>query len=378
MENSAKKLKISHETHFKQNLKKRIQDNFSKYFKNHNFESIDINEWDIRSFNAIVGLNGCGKTNFLKVIRETIVESLNYPLPLYVVRLLSFGRESENYDPDKRNHPFVDSTFFNNISAKLAEFAKNKLNGNDNDPLETKNWMTCVWEDFQQRLQDCNFEFTNLNGDNRDLFLQELKKFHKRLILNCLSYGSSEQLVNFYLRRTKKLAELNEYLKKKEFPYEVVPDMENITNRNPILSKTFFLYHPIKKINLRLKSISPGEKLMFFLFIIEFNSDIIDLKRCIPNGKDVQQVFLLDEPDSNCHPSLIKEMITVIKTVLVEKLNMIVIMTTHNPSTFCLLDIDDLFILEDENKFCLSEMNHLNLEQDHTLEHLFSWYWNWG
>jgi ABC-type polysaccharide/polyol phosphate transport system ATPase subunit len=96
---------------FKNSLEIIINDENNKIFlKNHNFGiNLDIKEWKLTGLNVIVGLNGCGKTNFLKLIREIVVEKLNSLKPKYVVRLLSFGRESENYDPEKINHPLVDS-----------------------------------------------------------------------------------------------------------------------------------------------------------------------------------------------------------------------------------------------------------------------------
>ena len=100
-------------------FKRNIQNNFSNYYKNHNFQDINIDEWIINDFNVIVGTNGCGKTNFLKVLRETITDSINYPVAKYVVRFLSFGRESENYDPNKRKHPLIDSHYLNNIFNEL-------------------------------------------------------------------------------------------------------------------------------------------------------------------------------------------------------------------------------------------------------------------
>ena len=80
---------------FENELKKGFSNNSSRYFN-----TLDISQWRIQRLNVIIGENGSGKTNFLKVIRENIVNSLNRPFPKYVVRLLSYGSETENYDPD--------------------------------------------------------------------------------------------------------------------------------------------------------------------------------------------------------------------------------------------------------------------------------------
>jgi len=58
-------------------------------------------------------------------------------------------------------------------------------------------------------------------------------------------------------------------------------------------------------------------------------------------------VLLLDEPDARCHPSLTRELITIIRDVLVKQCGIQVVMTTHRATTASMVPLSSLFIVED-------------------------------
>ncbi len=60
----------------------------------------------------------------------------------------------------------------------------------------------------------------------------------------------------------------------------------------------------------------------------------------------VPKVLLLDEPDATLHPSMIRSMLQLIQEVLVTKLGMRVIITTHSPTTVALAEERALYLME--------------------------------
>lgn len=65
------------------------------------------------------------------------------------------------------------------------------------------------------------------------------------------------------------------------------------------------------------------------------------------SGAHLPALFLLDEPDAHLHPSLTAQVLGAIKTVLVERLGVRVLLTTHSPSTVALAPDDSVFVLRD-------------------------------
>ena len=63
---------------------------------------------------VFTGQNGVGKTKFLNYIRHSIVNEKNKAYPNIIVRVLTYGEETDNYDPDLTVHPIVE----NNIIEK--------------------------------------------------------------------------------------------------------------------------------------------------------------------------------------------------------------------------------------------------------------------
>ena len=57
---------------------------------------------------VFTGKNGVGKTKFLNFVRHSIVNENNKAYPNIIVRVLTYGEETDNYDPDLTVHPLVD------------------------------------------------------------------------------------------------------------------------------------------------------------------------------------------------------------------------------------------------------------------------------
>ncbi|MHA7840686.1 MAG: AAA family ATPase [Gammaproteobacteria bacterium] len=85
---------------------------------------------------------------------------------------------------------------------------------------------------------------------------------------------------------------------------------------------------------ISFENLSSGEKIIFQIILIACNRYTIGyLPKCL----------LLDEPDSHLHPSLAKVLVGMIQDVLINKLDMQVIMTTHQATTVALAPRDSIF-----------------------------------
>lgn len=65
------------------------------------------------------------------------------------------------------------------------------------------------------------------------------------------------------------------------------------------------------------------------------------------NGAQLPKLLLLDEPDAHLHPSLTAQVLNAIDDVLVRRLGVRVLLTTHSPSTVALAPDDSVFVMED-------------------------------
>lgn len=89
--------------------------------------------------------------------------------------------------------------------------------------------------------------------------------------------------------------------------------------------------------------LSSGERVMFqvalwlFAFAERRRSGSLD---------SAGRLLLLDEPDAHLHPTMTHAFLTAIRTELVEKHGIRVIMTTHSPSTVALSDSEEIFVKE--------------------------------
>ena len=65
------------------------------------------------------------------------------------------------------------------------------------------------------------------------------------------------------------------------------------------------------------------------------------------NGASLPALLLLDEPDAHLHPALTSQVLSAIEDVLVSRLGIHVVITTHSPSTVALAPDDAIFVMDD-------------------------------
>ncbi len=90
---------------------------------------------------------------------------------------------------------------------------------------------------------------------------------------------------------------------------------------------------------IQSSDISSGEKVLLSLIAAMYN---LDGSRAFPS------VLLMDEPDSHLHPSMTRLLLSVLERTFVEEKGLVVLMTTHSPSTVALAPKDSLFAVRRE------------------------------
>ena len=94
-----------------------------------------------------------------------------------------------------------------------------------------------------------------------------------------------------------------------------------------------------KGLVVDIDSLSSGEKVLLAIASI-----LLKNKQKQPNDL-LSGILLLDEVDTNLHPSMIKNLLDVIQNVLVEKLKLKVFLVTHSPTTIALSPENSIFIM---------------------------------
>ncbi len=85
------------------------------------------------------------------------------------------------------------------------------------------------------------------------------------------------------------------------------------------------------------EQLSSGEKVILGLSLLMYRSNFEGV---------LPKLMLLDEPDSHLHPGMIKQLVDVISDVLVGKLGIQVLMTTHSPSTIAFAPEESLYVMK--------------------------------
>ena len=135
----------------------------------------------------------------------------------------------------------------------------------------------------------------------------------------------------------------NGYLFDKNFPYRSKQLVKMNHNEFNKLRYNPFLIAKNNQITIGIESLSSGEKTLLAL------ASIIHKQLQKSQGDFINGVLLLDEIDTNLHPSMIKNMLKAINDIFVKKYMMKTIMVTHSPTTVALAPDDSLFIMDVKN-----------------------------
>ncbi|CAF1016955.1 unnamed protein product [Brachionus calyciflorus] len=256
-------------------------------------EDFNIIWENIQKFSIITGKNGMGKSKILKCIRY----SYNY-------------------------------------------IANNPINIHTEKPADQRCWYIHFDGNF------CDLkgrDYLEIQAKNIEMHFFKHSNVRKNELILCQIIGLIKYIV---ILRQLELNELNNALESFGLKFSItkVP----LTNINsPMLE---IEYH----VNSRdIINLSCGEQIVLYFYLWKVISD----KFAEDFRNDFKEVLLLlEEPDSSLNPSLIKPIISIIYNDIVGKLNVQVIMTTHNPSTVCFAEMilpennsELLFLLKKEN-----------------------------
>ena len=125
---------------------------------------------------------------------------------------------------------------------------------------------------------------------------------------------------------------INEMLSQADLPYEVnhpEGDKENDFHLK--------LHDPIRNIDIQVNDLSTGEKVLMSLALAIYNTT---------ESGEKPDVLMLDEPDAPLHPEYSKLLIDTVKTSIVEKAKVAVIITTHSPTTVAMADEESLYKMD--------------------------------
>jgi len=134
-------------------------------WENDNLEYFNLkglNKVRFKMLSVISGENGTGKSSLLKLLRQKIIKVYNNPLPKYVVRFLSNGEISDNYDPEKNNHPLIIKERIYKKCEKLIKYKCDALK--ENDALEKKDVFFFDLKEkreFEKIISRCEDKFGN-------------------------------------------------------------------------------------------------------------------------------------------------------------------------------------------------------------------------
>lgn len=93
-----------------------------------------------------------------------------------------------------------------------------------------------------------------------------------------------------------------------------------------------------KGVSISLNELSTGEQIIISLYMWQYDKNPLH-----------SMILLLDEPDAHLNPKMAKNLIDILKNVIVNDFKCQVIMTTHSLSTVAQCEDGDLFFMEDGN-----------------------------
>ncbi|SDJ36407.1 AAA domain-containing protein, putative AbiEii toxin, Type IV TA system [Paraburkholderia steynii] len=129
---------------------------------------------------------------------------------------------------------------------------------------------------------------------------------------------------------------MNRYCEEAGIKFRCVPPEISFST---VFGRGLQQYDPVfldidRNIHIRASSLSAGERAMLA---------VVSWRFLTQTAERHFDVILMDEPDAHLHPSLTKQYIDVLKTVMVDQYGARVIMTTHSPSTVALAPRDSVF-----------------------------------
>lgn len=350
---------------------------FAKKFKSIN----EFNGVGIKDFSVFLGVNGSGKTHFLKALQDGSVLADQIPkenISYFNLQTFSIKNQASiatrNIDDEKlqvwnilnhENHKNIFKSYDDRIKAiigsveypystDVSEDKKSQYNQAKKDLLvfidqRTKNnakikklLKTGIFESnkYISELKQADFfKFANYNPDDYEL-LESLSEvfldYHRKLETATLpARNGGEELSDDEINKRQDLS-----------PWRFVNSMfrefgllHSISH--PEFTSADYMYSHAISFQVKLSiddeeidfdDLSSGEKILCALAITVYQD----------NKSKFPELLLLDEVDASLHPSMIQNLLDVINNVFIKN-NCKVILATHSPTTAALVPEESLF-----------------------------------
>ncbi|EDV26811.1 uncharacterized protein TRIADDRAFT_54103 [Trichoplax adhaerens] len=303
---------------------------------------------------VITGKNGCGKTALLDAIRQGHDTKTDKSVKQdYGIELDVSGDSGCNL-PQIYAHS-ADSKFVGSSMRTYGDSYKASENSNDlaldlifyNKSKKEQKPYTLKFPKYEslfdqiiKQVDDMDkfSSIENLGRDYQTIFDHELEEcINGQVGLHLTSYATLDQYPKYLLENGTKLQDLNDHLNRNGFKYI----LSNDCLENDKFSQLMLNIESDSK-NIKSEDLSPGERLELLTLLWRFETKVW-------KKSNVGAIILLDEPDVHLHPGLVKEMIETIKTKLISKLDIQIIMTTHSPTTVSLVPQDSIYIISEDS-----------------------------
>lgn len=317
-------------------------------------------EWvsPIPMFTVITGKNGVGKSSLLQAILDGFTKNTtnkhvtlefkdDIKPQICSLKNTSNDVSTLNKTIEEESQKILQEELETRFQ-ELIKYAFDKLISNSNPPLqyhEKRTMYDGVINDAVNLLKSENkFDFANLEIELR-------KKYIANHDLHIANYNSFSILINhimekIYAAELEKFKEqekavessfnlINEHLLKHHFKYTISKSSYSQNNNQRKFESISFCI-PNSENYISPSDLSAGERIEFMVLLWQFTK----------RNQNQTGIILLDEPDAHLHPSLVKEIIDIIKIKLVHEMRLQVIMTTHNPITISFIPRECLFLME--------------------------------
>lgn len=307
------------------------------------YKSIGPFEWnDIPSFVVLTGLNGTGKSQLLKLIHASVVDS-----PHIIERLsisnATFAPEEVSYiEGEWKLHGTGPLDYARTISEVDSLFNNFRSRGqwhrNDKRDLNLfaafKAVLTSAGKTQPEEVTRDEFvsffpKYLLENEERMPFILSKLFLEYRlaEIDLKAQDYTPEKILESL---GAKPWQVVREIIHESKLPFEI-NDPEGLSLFEQFHLK---LTHRQTGEEVDFGDLSSGEKVLISLAFYLFSSQE---KKVFP------KFLILDEPDAHLHPSMSKQFLDVIKNILVDKYGVQVVMTTHSPSTVILAPDDAIY-----------------------------------
>lgn len=309
------------------------------------YKSIDHVEWrNIPKLAVITGVNGSGKSQLLELLAHKLanVSAFN-SAQVGHVKLKIHGADLSPadvaYSPARSevSNASSDVASLQNAKRQLWDSVRQ---AHHHDDMRRK--IT------QSKLEEF-FGTTNLESIGVERFVKELPDDYCFMLDNTeVTAGLCHVFVAYRLNFLEELEKardvdkatakmgpppwevVNAILSSAGLPYKV-PAMQSRTLKE---AYHLLLIDEERDVTVNPNDLSSGEKMLLRLALWLYNA-----------GHQIRlpRLFLLDEPDAHLHPSMTRQFMDVVNSVLVERYKITVIMTTHSPSTVALAPEGSIF-----------------------------------